>query len=236
MKTKKPNIHEGHRHRMRERYAEQGVDGFRDHELLELLLSFSIAQKDTNPLGHALIERFGDLRGVLNAEPAELLKVPGIGETSASLIKLIPGLTRRYYEQLSNSADRMENTAKQMEFFIPRFIGRKRECLYAAFLDKNYRLIKCELQYEGSIDAVEIHHGRITNNALISGASKVIIAHNHFADAAPSSADKDATELLREQLYLHGIVLLDHIIVCGTTAVSAKESGMYNPPIQPKQS
>jgi len=230
MKTEKPNIHKGHRQRMRDRYFEQGVEGFRDHELLELLLGYSIAQKDTNPLGHALIERFGDLRGVLNADPLELMKVDGIGETSACLLKLISGLTRRYFEQLGNQNDLLKETKEQMEFFLPRFIGRKAECLYAAFLDQNDRLIKCELQYEGSIDAVEIHNDRIANNALLLRAAKVVIAHNHFADATPSAADVAATQMLRDSLYLYGIVLEDHIVVCGANAVSIKESGMYRPP------
>lgn len=232
MKTEKTNIHEGHRQRLRERYAEQGAEGFRDHELLELLLSYSIARKDTNPLGHALVERFGDLRGVLNAEPSELLKVPGIGENSANLIKLISGLTRRYYEQLGNAENSLKDPDQQFAFFIPRFIGRKRECLYAAFLDDNYRLIKIELQYEGSINAVEIHHQRIANSALLCGATKVLISHNHFAELAPSPGDIQVTEFLRDSLYLHGIVLLDHIVVCGSTAISMKENGQYNPPIR----
>lgn len=234
MKTEKPNIHKGHRQRLRDRYFEQGADGFRDHELLELLLGYSIPQKDTNPLGHALIERFGDLRGVLNAEPAELMKIEGIAETSACLLKLISGLTRRYFVQLADQNDKLTETKQQMEFFVPRFIGRQNECLYAAFLDQNDRLIKCELQFEGSIDAVEIHNGRIANNALLLRAAKVVIAHNHFSNATPSDPDVAATNLLRDSLYLYGIVLVDHIVVCGANAVSIMESGMYHPPAPPK--
>lgn len=227
MKNSKESIHQGHRQRLRGRYTEQGLDAFQDHELLELILSYSIAQKDTNPLGHALLSEFGDLRGVFEADLEELEKVPGIGERSAFLLKLIPGLTRRYYEQLSNSTNLLSETRKQIEFFIPRFIGRKRESLFAAFLDQNFRLIKCELQYEGSINAVEIHSDRILRTALKLGAAKLIVAHNHFSDAYPSDDDIEATQHLFYKLGDHEITLLDHIVVCGATATSMKESGHF---------
>lgn len=233
MKTNQTNIHDGHRERIRSRYLEQGAEGLLDHELLELLLSYSIARKDTNPLAHTLIDRFGDLRGVLNAEPAELLSVSGIGKTSACLLRLISGLTQRYYEQLGNGTDRLDTPQAQANFFVPRFIGRNRESLFAAFLDANDRLLRCELQYEGSINAVEIHHSRIANSALLCGASKVVIAHNHFTETSPSAADIEATNLLRNHLQVLGIILVDHIIVCGANAVSIKESGLYHPPLQP---
>lgn len=227
MKNSKESIHKGHRQRLRDRYTEQGLDAFKDHELLELLLGYSIAQKDTNPLGHDLLSQFGDLRGVFEADLEELKKVPGIGERSAFLLKLIPGLTRRYYEQLSDSTNLLSETKKQIEFFIPRFIGRKRESLFAAFLDQNYRLIKCELQYEGSINAVEIHSDRILRTALKLGAAKLIVAHNHFSDAYPSEDDVNATRHLFYKLGDHEISLLDHIVVCETTATSMKESGHF---------
>ena len=229
---KKKNIHAGHRTRMRERYLESGADIFRDHELFELLLSYSIAQKDTNPLGHVLIDHFGDLRGVLNATPEELLTIPGIGETSACLIKLISGMTRRYYEELADKDDVLDTTEKQIRFLIPRFIARTQECLFAAFLGDDCRLLRCELQYEGSSNAVEIYSERIVNTALRYGATQVIIAHNHSNEAVPSKTDVATTANVSEALRMHGILLLDHIIISGTTASSMKESGHYNPLLQ----
>ncbi len=227
MNEKKTSIHQGHRERLRERYKETGIDGFRDHELLELLLGYSIAQKDTNPLGHELLSRFGDLRGVFEADPNELKKVPGIGEYSAFLLKLIPGITKRYYEECSDSANFLNKTEKQIEFMISRFLGRKEECLYAAFLDENFKLIQCELQYTGSINAVEIHSDRLLRTAIKLDAKNVVIAHNHLSDAYPSDEDIDATRHLYYKLKTMEIVLWDHIIVSGATATSMKESGHF---------
>ena len=64
------DVHGGHRDRMRRRYLEQGLEGFNDHEALELLLFYAIGRMDVNPLAHRLMEHFGSFRGVLDADPA----------------------------------------------------------------------------------------------------------------------------------------------------------------------
>ena len=62
--------HDGHRSRMRERFRREGLNGFADHEALELMLFYAIPQRNVNPLAHALLERFGSFHAVLEA-PAE---------------------------------------------------------------------------------------------------------------------------------------------------------------------
>lgn len=87
--TPKKNIHAGHRERMRERFQAAGFDNFQPHEVLEVLLYEFIPVRDTNPLGHALIEHFGSVENVLTAPPGELTKVPGIGKKTAERIAQI---------------------------------------------------------------------------------------------------------------------------------------------------
>ena len=89
-------VHDGHRERMRERFLEYGLENFNDLNALELLLHYAIPRKDTNALSHSLIDRFGSLKGVLDASKEELLQVPGIGPNAAALIRLVPALARRY--------------------------------------------------------------------------------------------------------------------------------------------
>ena len=71
------NIHEGHRKRLRQRFDQVGLDGFSEHEILELILFQVIPRRDTNPLAHELINHFGNLAEVLDASKDELIQVPG---------------------------------------------------------------------------------------------------------------------------------------------------------------
>ena len=97
-------MHENHRERMKRRFLKEGLDNFEPHNVLELLLFYYIPQKDTNEIAHALIERFGTLSDVLDASFDDLICVPGIKEHSATLLKMIPALSRRYVMEKNRSA------------------------------------------------------------------------------------------------------------------------------------
>ena len=88
-------IRDGHREKMRRRFLETGLEGFADHEALELLLYYAIPRRDTNPIAHALMERYDSLSGVLNAPVEDLEKVEGIGESAAILLSLVSRLSRK---------------------------------------------------------------------------------------------------------------------------------------------
>ena len=96
MPDKPKNRHAGHRQRVKEEFLARGLEGWPDHRVLELLLFYAIPQGDVNPLAHELIDRFGSLDKVLDASADELKKVPGLGEHSIALLRLIPQLSGRY--------------------------------------------------------------------------------------------------------------------------------------------
>lgn len=228
MSLQKDFVHRKHRERLRERYRQNGIEGFSDHEILELLLGYCHAQKDTNPMGHALIERFGNLQGVFDADENVLQEVADIGAYSAFLLKLIPGICRRYFLQMGNDDLKFNTLGEYGNFFTSRFIGKGEECLYAAFLDANFKLIECTQQYVGSINAVEIHAGKILLQAQRKAARYVILAHNHFTDTTPSAQDLSATKTVYRLLAEYKIELLDHVIVCGSRTESMRSSGHFS--------
>lgn len=57
---------------MRDRALGSGLEGFRDYELLELLLFYGIERIDTKPIAKKLLERFGTLGDVFAADAALL--------------------------------------------------------------------------------------------------------------------------------------------------------------------
>ncbi|MBO2528099.1 MAG: hypothetical protein CW335_08050, partial [Clostridiales bacterium] len=70
-------VHDGHRSRKKEQFRNHGLDAFADHEVLELLLYYAVPRRDTNPIAHRLMERFGSLDAVFSAPIEELEKVEG---------------------------------------------------------------------------------------------------------------------------------------------------------------
>lgn len=221
------SVHEGHRERLRERYREVGLDHFQDHEILELLLGYTILQKDTNPIAHQLIEYFGDLRGVLEAGEEKLQRVNLVGPTTAFFLSMLPDITRRYYEELGNPKPRLLEPRQMIEFFLPYFIGRKNECILAAFLDETKVLIDYAMLGSGSTNSVHLHAPTLLKEAKKRGCRYVVLAHNHFTDSVPSIEDISTTRLARATLIDANIGLLDHIIVCGSNATSMVESGHF---------
>ena len=91
--------HEGHRQRLKNRFLTEGLDSFETHNILELLLFYSIPQRDTNGIAHKLLDTFGSLKGVFEADFEELIKIDGIKENTATLLKLIPEVARAYFHE-----------------------------------------------------------------------------------------------------------------------------------------
>ena len=101
----KQHPHEGHRQRLKDTFLKTSLDTFQPHNILELLLFYSIPRQDTNEIAHELINHFGSLKNVFDADYEELIRVKGIKENSAVLIKMIPQLAKIY---LSNKPEERE--------------------------------------------------------------------------------------------------------------------------------
>ncbi|MCX7614751.1 MAG: DNA repair protein RadC [Clostridiales bacterium] len=219
------SVHSGHRKRIRERFLKDGLDNFPAHNAVEFLLFYALPQKDTNELAHRLIERFGSLAGVFDAPYEELLKVDGVGETTATLIKLIPQLSRRY--MIDSMVNEYLNTTKKAgKFLLPYYIARKNETVFLVCLDSKCKVISCQMIFEGSVNSTQVNIRKIIETALKYNASGVIIAHNHPGGVAlPSPEDLAITKRILEALRVVGLAFIDHIIVADNDFVSLADSG-----------
>ncbi|MCL1829133.1 MAG: hypothetical protein FWG32_06520 [Oscillospiraceae bacterium] len=221
--------HDGHRERMKDRFAEHGLDNFSEHNVLELLLFYAIPRKDVNLPAHNLIERFGSLAGVFEAQVSELEKTPGLGRNAAVLLKLIPQINRRYFMSKGASVNIIDSSAAAGEFFIPLFMYEKDEAVYAACFDSKFKLTGYKRISEGTVNAADINIRKIVEFALEKNAVSVILAHNHTSGGlTPSAPDERATAQIKKALEFVGITLADHIIVAGENYVSMSDIGLIN--------
>ena len=214
-KSKSNNVHEGHRERLRERFLKEGLDNFWDHNVLELLLFYSIPLKDTNEEAHALIDKFGSLSAVFDADFEELCEVKGIGERSATLIKLMPALFRKYETDKLNKDDVILNSAELVAKYASKhFKGVTEEKLYLLCLDSNCRMLSFDLISSGNINSTPLNNRLITEFAFASKAASIILVHNHPSGiTAPSKMDINATTDILDAMRLIGVRLSDHIII-----------------------
>ena len=221
------NVHEGHRQRKRKQFLVSGLDAFQEHEVLELLLYYAIPRKDTNPIAHALLKKFGSLDAVFSAPVEELMRVEGIGENAAALIRLILPLYRRIRISATAEETILNSTEKAGAFFVSRFAGERTEVMYQACLDAKGKLLSVTKLSTGDVNFVHADIRSIVQNALLCHASAVILAHNHPSGVAlPSDADNAVTLQVHQVLQGVGVVLFDHIIVADDDFVSLRQNGL----------
>lgn len=220
------NLHEGHRKRMKERFIKSGLDDFAPHNILELLLFYSIPRGDTNPVAHRLIDTFGSLSGVFDATPEELAKVDGVGENSAILISMIPQIARKYLEDKADTANIVGGCSDIGAFLLPKFVGRTNEAFMMVSIDNKNKIISCSVVAEGTVDSAKVSRRKIMEEAMKVKATRVILAHNHPCGVAvPSSEDVVMTKEIGRLFAQVGIELVDHIIVANDDYVSMAASG-----------
>lgn len=229
MSEKEKNIHAGHRARLRQLFLENGLEGLPDIQALELLLSFAIRRQDTNPLAHALLDRFHDFRGVLEADYEDLLEVEGIGPESALLIILVTAMNRRYLNSRHPARARLRNGDEICDYVQDLFRYRTVEEVYLICLDGDRHVISRNRLGVGSVTAVGLSPREIIQTALRKKAAAVVLTHNHLADfALPSAADVETTKQLYRGLKLIGVELLDHVVVADNDCVSMRDSGVFD--------
>ena len=206
--------HSGHRKRMKDKQAEFGSRVFSDHELLEMLLFFSIPQRNTNDIAHELVERFGSPKKAIEADACQLMQTKGVKANTVCLFGLISEIYRRGRQVLPNGRAQYSTLSSVGEFLTHYFSGLQEERFCAMLLDGSMRLIKFCLLASGSVNSASVDVKSLARTALLENATNVIIAHNHpSGNALPSNTDRELTSRVETALSAIGINLIEHIIV-----------------------
>lgn len=204
----------GHRERLRKRFKKSGVPGFHDYELIELLLTYAIPRRDVKPIAKNLIKKFGGLSGVLDASNKELEEVPGMGETSALLIRLVKELCSAYLGERMKGRDVLSSPQAVFDFVRMKLSGLTNEAFMVIYLNTKNEVIDYEIIQEGTIDRAVIFPRKIIEGAFSHHASGIILIHNHpSGHKEPSQEDKLLTKNIIEAARSIDLRVLDHIVV-----------------------
>ena len=224
------DIHNGHRERLKARFTKDGLESFEPHQVLELLLFFAIPRRDTNPLAHDLIDTFGSLPAVLEASPADLRKVKGIGNHAATLISLCGQLVARHQQEKRRKVDTFETGESIAEYLQPLFVNETHEKAILLCFNNRMELLNCSVLSTGTVTETDVRARDIVELALRCQATNVVLAHNHPAGfASPSGADLSTTRYLTKSLEMVDVRLLDHFIFSPTDCISMRDNPQYAP-------
>jgi DNA repair protein RadC len=206
--------HEGHRARLKRRFAEGGADALPDYELLELLLFNAQPRRDMKPLAKRLIAAFGDFNRVVSAPPARLREVEGCGEAAIHQLKLAEAAAHRLARARALGKPALSSWSAVMDYCKTVMAHREVEQFHLLFLDRKNVLIADEAQTRGTVDAAPVYPREVVKRALELNASALILAHNHpSGDPTPSEADIAMTRRLNEALKTVGVTLHDHLVI-----------------------
>ena len=199
---------------MREKLRTGGGKALADHEILEMLLFYSIPRVNTNETAHRLLDRFGSMSGLMNAKRHELLTVQGIGEQSADLILLMS----EYYHRTASEADKVPTSFKDLDdvgrYVVRLLDGLSRERVIVLLLSTDYRLIATHQISEGSVNCAKVDIRQIMEYAILAKASNIVLAHNHPDPILePSKEDESISISLMHAASTMGINLWDHVLV-----------------------
>lgn len=228
MKETTPHYHE-HRKRLRERFSDAGFKGMARHEVIEVLLTLSIPRRDVKQQAKALLKRFGDLRGILDAPRKELSAVNGIGKATPVALKIIRDAATLYLQQSATKGECLTSRDDLIAFWRMRIGALPNEVFQVAFLDSGHRLLNdgVETLQEGTVDRAMVYPRRVIESAIRRNAAAIVVAHNHpNGNTMPSEQDKLTTRAIVLAATTVGIEVLDHLIVSADSAFSFRKEGL----------
>ncbi len=204
----------GHRARLRSRLLDQGGDALLDHELIEYLLALAIPRRDTKPLAKQLLAHYGGLSALLTADPDNLSRQKGMGETSIAALKIVQAAALRLISEPVRQQPILSSWQSLLDYLRADMAHLTTERVRILYLNSKNMLIRDEVSSEGSIDQAAIYVREVIRRAIDLGAASIILVHNHpSGDSAPSKQDIQLTREVIEAGKKMGIAVHDHIII-----------------------
>ena len=217
----------GHRKRLQQKFATAGIESLHEYEVLELLLTYVIRRQDVKPQAKALLEKFGSVKGILDAEIDDLQTAPGIGNRSVSLFKLIKEIASLYLKQKAIEKKQVSCTTELLDFCRTKMGGKKDEEFCVIYLDAQNQIIEFETVQKGIVNQAVVYPRQVLESALKKKASAIILAHNHpSGQVRPSDAEIRLTKTIQETAKVLDILVHDHIIIGENRFFSFREEGL----------
>jgi len=213
--------------RPREKLLMQGAASLSDAELLAIFLRTGVHGCSAVELARNLLQSFGGLRQLLEANQSSFCSAKGLGPAKFTQLQAVLEMNRRHLAQELEQGSVMDNPGSVSEYLISQLRHLKREVFACLLLDNKHCVLGFEILFQGSISSAQVHPREVVKTALSYNAAAIILAHNHPSGIAePSMADRQITERLTNALALIEVNVIDHIIIGSSAPVSFAERGL----------
>ena len=212
--------------RPREKLLAKGAEALSDAELLAIFLRTGVRGKSAVDLASDLIQSFGSLRYMLQADQATFCKHLGLGTAKYAQLRAILEMARRYLGESVQRGEPLSSPQITRQYLSQKLRDYTHEVFAVLFLDQRHRVICFEELFRGTLDNASVYPREVVKQTLYHNAAAVIFAHNHPSGVAePSQSDKHITRRLQDALALIDVRVLDHFVV-GDEVVSFAERGL----------
>lgn len=199
----------------RERLILYGVENLSNEELLMILLKSGTKKYSVKELALQILKVSGGIQNLKNMTYQKLMEIEGIGRVKAIEIEALVELARRIYmERQVQDMIVCTNPETIIYYFNSLFKDKLQEEFYVIYLDNKKKYLDKKKLFVGSINTSIVHPREIFKQAYLLSASYIICIHNHpSGDPLPSLEDIEFTDRLYEIGKLHGIYLVDHLVI-----------------------
>ncbi|MCV6590227.1 MAG: DNA repair protein RadC [Marinobacterium sp.] len=213
--------------RPREKLIQRGASALSDAELLAIFLRTGVQGKSAVDLSRDLLDRFGGLRPLLEADQHTFCQAYGLGMAKFAQLQAVLEMNRRHLEATLSRGSALESPEAVRQYLSIRLRHQPSEVFACLFMDNRHRVIEYEALFYGTINTASVYPREVVRRALHHNAAAVIFSHNHPSGIAePSLADEQITRRLSNALDMIDVRVLDHLVVGDGEVISMAERGL----------
>ena len=216
--------------RPRERLIKYGAKNLSDSELVAILIGSGNNKNSAKDLASIILKKCNGVTNLDEMNYNSLTSIDGIKESRACNILAAIELSKRINNKVRDlNGIKLTNVELVFKYYKDILKYEEQECFYCVYLDVNKKVICDKLLFKGTLNYSLVHPREVFKEAYIVGASAIICVHNHpTGNTKPSAQDIDITNNLVEIGLIHGVKVLDHVIIGDNTYYSFLENNIIS--------
>ena len=212
--------------RPRERLIKYGSKSLSDSEILAILIGSGNNKNSAKDLASIILNKCDGVNNLDKIDYNTLTNIDGIKETKACNILAAIELSRRINNKVRDlNGIKLTNVELVFNYYKDILKDETQECFYCVYLDVTKKVIKDKLLFKGTLNYSLVHPREVFKEAFLLNATAIICVHNHpSGNIKPSRQDIEITNNLVELGLIHGIKVLDHVIISDNSYYSFLEN------------